>query len=140
MPCRADYRAARDTVPCGIPCRPGYHAVRDTVPCVIPCRVGYRAAWDTVPRGTHAVRDAMPCGIPCRAGYRAAWDAMPCGLPCRNSGAYLYSHDSRDVLGAKFAPNLIGAHAVNSTAQRSICGGAVLLSFMPKGFGVGLRD
>jgi hypothetical protein len=51
------YRAAWDTVPCGIPCRAGYRAVRDTVPCGIPCPlrvplcvcVGWRAdALDSV--------------------------------------------------------------------------------------------
>ena len=47
------------TVPGGIPCRAGYRAVRDTVPCGIPCRAGYRAV--------RAHRALPPAPAACRA-------------------------------------------------------------------------
>ena len=51
----------------------GYRAARDTVPCGIPCRAGYRAARDTVPggRGTHLQGDLAAA---CRAD---AIDVLP---------------------------------------------------------------
>ncbi len=38
MPCRAGYRAVRDTVPCGIPCHVGYRAASGTIVCQVGAR------------------------------------------------------------------------------------------------------
>ncbi len=99
IPCRAGYRAVRDTVPCEIPCRAGYHAARDTMPQP-PCRRCARArarlggsapasrsrttarAPSTARRATIRSRSSSP--------FRFATTATP--VPTRHTRARTHAH------------------------------------------------
>jgi hypothetical protein len=63
-------------MPRGIPCRAGYRAVRDTMLCGIPCR------------GDDTMRDTVPCGIRLRELVCHAAGAHPVAEePVRTPGA-----------------------------------------------------
>jgi hypothetical protein len=72
----------RDTVPCGIPCRAGYRAVRDTVPYGMQRwrPIGYRAVISTL-RNQDTVQKWYRV-VPCWYRLGTTWQYPTCDESC----------------------------------------------------------
>ena len=93
-PCRAGYRAARDTVPCGIPCRAGYRAVRDMMPSRSPAdSLGLAGPAPPAFRPAASFAAASRATAACAGGFAGLASCVE--RPCPSSSALRSALSSR---------------------------------------------